>query len=118
MVIAVVVILGGLLLASGVAFMLYTSIHDGPVLEAARAGNVKSLKRALNEGGSVNAGAGDDASVPAISLAIDLGSYESVELLLRHGADPNPDFGTSPLMAAREIKRLDLVNLLLRYGAK
>jgi ankyrin repeat protein len=49
----------------------------------------------------------------------DSGNYESVELLLKNGINPNLSFsdGVTPLMFASQGGHIDIVNLLLKFGA-
>ncbi|KAJ5446887.1 hypothetical protein N7445_001708 [Penicillium cf. griseofulvum] len=53
-----------------------------------------------------------------LSLAVCHGQYKSVELLLKHGADPNVKDRCRPIQFALERGKDDtIVRLLLRYGA-
>ncbi len=48
----------------------------------------------------------------------DNATLEDIEILLKHGADPNlPDSLHTPIKAAQESKKSDVIELLLKYGA-
>ncbi|RYG41116.1 ankyrin repeat domain-containing protein [bacterium] len=102
---------------------LFTEIRqrglDDRVLSAAGQGDSRSLRVALDAGGSVMAEESTSGGISALSYALRKGDYTTVELLLQRGADPQfGDWmdGTGIDVATKE-KRPDLVALLRRYGA-
>ncbi|RZC59869.1 hypothetical protein C5167_007171 [Papaver somniferum] len=89
----------------------------GTALEmAARLGHQNAVKMLLDHGANPNV-ASPELFRPLI-LAIYAKSWESVELLLQAGADPNAvSCGSTPLIAAARAGRTDVVKRLLEAGA-
>lgn len=55
---------------------------------------------------------------PPLWIAIDKGNTKVLEVLLRHKANPNLEFGNlTPLMLAVQEDRLDCADMLLQFGA-
>ena len=102
------------LFAAGAA--VYHEVKNGPVIDAVQDHDPVALTKALDAGGSARADVGGDSPWPVLLLAVDYGDLKVVEVLLKHGADPNeagPN-GT-PLEVARGKPKI--VKLLKRYGA-
>jgi hypothetical protein len=75
------------------------------------------LEHLLTCGANPNACTSDGLS--ALSVAVDLGWTEAVQLLLTHNADPNAKHGEiSPLTVAREKGDQEMITLLEQAGAR
>lgn len=72
----------------------------------------------LNQGADVNSRNRDGET--ALYRAVRVGDVDAVDMLLKHGADPNirvSRFGVTPLMIAARDGRVGIVKLLLDHGA-
>lgn len=87
------------------------------LLTAARKGDVRLMKEALNEGADPE-GIIDD-SFPALMLAASGGHQDAVVLLVDKGAEVNrvADFENTALNIAASEGRLDVIKILLSHGA-
>lgn len=90
-----------------------------PLGLAAFFGHPPAVRLLLGHGADVHAVARNAMRVQPIHAATAAHDAESVRLLLEAGADPNAEQqeGWTPLMAARHNGDLDLVELLVAYGA-
>lgn len=90
-----------------------------PLGLAAFFGHPPAVRLLLDYGADVHAVARNAMRVQPIHAATAAHDAESVRLLLEAGADPNAEQqeGWTPLMAARHNGDLDLVELLVAYGA-
>ena len=87
-----------------------------PLHDAARAGDVAALRRMLDGGADANEE--DWTGSPPLFYAVDGGSIGATRLLLEGGAEPNGgDTLTRPFVHAASKNRLDLMALLLQFGA-
>jgi ankyrin repeat protein len=87
-----------------------------PFHDAARGGDVETLRRLLDAGADPNEE--DWTGAPPLDQAVHGGSAEAVRVLLEAGADPNGGASlTSPLVGAAGKNRVDLVMILLDAGA-
>jgi ankyrin repeat protein len=104
------------LLKSGAAVNIVDDGHT-PLQWAASAGNHDAVKALLQHGADPNL-SGEPNSTTALHFAADV-SAEMVELLCSAGAQPNSrnDIGMTPVMVAAKFGRLDIVKLLVKYGA-
>lgn len=88
-----------------------------PLGLAAFFGHSKIVEYLIDAGADVNQVADNALKVAPIHAAVSNGDIEIVKMLLEHGADANAkqqnDF--TPLLAATQTKRQDLVDLLQRY---
>ena len=112
----------GLVLGSGVNEIVLEIRQrnlDDRVLSAASKGDARTLLLALKAGGSPDADEPTSGGYPALTLAVDSGNADAVELLLMRGADPKVgDWEHTCVEIARKKGRADLVKLLQRYGAQ
>lgn len=94
-----------------------TSVDPAPLFNAAGGGDVVAIKKALNQGISVNAK--DKDGVTAIMLAASEGKLAAVQALVKAGADVNAATkdGLTPLMSAAFSGSAAIVKLLLAEGA-
>jgi hypothetical protein len=94
-------------------------------VDAAQRGDVGSLERYFQQGASIDAipsyRNGAVSGFPALWCAAHAGQPDSVEWLLKHGANPNQKIVDSwPLAAAewRVIEAVKTVEILKKHGAK
>ena len=89
-----------------------------PLADAARAGDVATIRNLIRNGADPNAIAGQNNWTPLMH-AIHKGQIQSVQALLDGGADINrlSGDGITPLMMAAGYGYTDIVQLLLRRGA-
>jgi ankyrin repeat protein len=88
------------------------------LLEASSDGNLEEVKRLLLMGADINT-KNEYGSTP-FKLALIHNNCSVVEYLLQRGQDPNADptgGGVTPLMGAAANGDIELLKLLLRYGA-
>lgn len=87
------------------------------LIQAISAGDIRRVRDLLTSG--LGANVNDGSGRTALGVASMLGSAEVVELLLKHGADPDaPDsLKQTPLMWAVRYDHSPTVTLLLRAGA-
>ncbi len=87
-------------------------LHD-----AAKKGDVKRVRKLLEEGANPNAR--DENDNTPLHWAAPWGHVDVVKLLLEHGADPNikNKYGNTPLHLAALYGHVDVVRLLLERGA-
>ncbi len=92
--------------------------HFTPLADAARAGDVATIRDLIAHGADPNEVAGQNNWSPLLH-AIHKGQPRSVEALLDGGADINrfSGDGITPLMMAAGYGYTDIVQLLLRRGA-
>jgi len=95
---------------------------DSPLIKAARAGSLDTIKILLDSGADVNlpGPTGDDWDATPLQHAILARQPGAVRLLLDRGADPNRSGGPNapaPLLLAAGDTDPTFVNLLLAYGA-
>ena len=95
---------------------------DSPLIQAARAGSLDTIKRLLDSGADVNlpGPTGDDWDATPLQHAILARQSGAVRLLLDRGADPNRVAGPNapaPLLLAAGDTDPTFVNLLLAHGA-
>jgi ankyrin repeat protein len=96
--------------------------HDSPLIQAARAGSLDTIKRLLDSGADVNlpGPTGDDWDATPLQHAILARQSGAVRLLLDRGADPNRVAGPkarAPLLLAAGDTDPTFVTLLLAHGA-
>ena len=84
--------------------------------EAAKTGNIPSMKKLLNQGQDVNYQ--DEGGGSALGLASLAGQRESVVFLLQEGADPNLEGndGSTPMHGAAFMGHLEVVQELIAAG--
>jgi len=89
-----------------------------PLADAARAGDVATIRSLIAQGADPNEAAGQNHWSPLLH-AIHKGQIHSIEALLDGGADINrlSGDGITPLMMAAGYGYTDIVQLLLRHGA-
>jgi ankyrin repeat protein len=89
-----------------------------PLADAARAGDLTTIRTLIARGADPNQAAGQNNWTPLLH-AIHKGQIKSVEALLDGGADVNriAGDGFTPLMMAAGYGYTDIVELLLRRGA-
>ena len=112
----------GLAVALLVAGGCDDQVPDSPLIQAARAGSLDTIKLLLDSGADVNlpAPTGDDWDATPLQHAILARQSGAVRLLLERGADPNRVAGPNapaPLMLAAGDTDPAFVNLLLAHGA-
>lgn len=85
------------------------------LLQAIQRGETRAVARSLDSGSRPTIT--DDEGVPALMLAVLFGDAAMVELMLKHGADPNQAdaAGATPLMWA--VPSIQKVRLLIERGA-
>lgn len=86
---------------------------------AVRAGDVKAMEKAVEQGANVNAK--NEIGVSALWIAASKGKVEVIEWLVKHGADVNARDGIwyqTPLSSCTASGKVDLVKLLIQAGAK
>jgi ankyrin repeat protein len=108
--------LAALLLAMALAAC--SRFEVSPLAGAARAGNLKAIRSAVEAGADLDGSSGINGWTPLLH-AIHKNQPGSVRELLDHGADVNradPD-GTTPLMMAAGYGQAGIVSLLLERGA-
>ena len=104
------------------AFCLIACVHTHsdftPLADAARAGDVATIRSLIAHGADPNEAAGQNNWSPLLH-AIHTGQIRSVEALLDGGADINrlSGDGVTPLMMAAGYGYTDIVQLLLKRGA-
>jgi ankyrin repeat protein len=96
--------------------------HGSPLIQAARAGSLDTIKQLLDAGADVNlpGPTGDDWDATPLQHAILARQPGAVGLLLDRGADPNLFAGPNspaPLLLAAGDPDPTFVNLLLAHGA-
>ena len=115
----------------GHEFITYYSIHNGGISKDPERSKEIALTNAINLRkedvvfillrGGVNANCKDEADVPAVHLAIEVGSLPILQLLLDNDADPEVKAfnhaGESSLHLAARLGMADVVELLLCEGA-
>lgn len=85
--------------------------------DAIKTENVEKVKRAIKNGAHINE-LDSRGELPLI-VAINLGNYEIIKLLLKNGADPNYKYSSDrPLDFAIKKGNIPNVKMLLDYGAK
>jgi ankyrin repeat protein len=89
-----------------------------PLIDAARSGNVQSIRAMVAQGADPNAPAGLNGWTP-LEHAVHKHQVGSLTALLDAGAVPNRSSaeGTTPLMMAAGYGYTDMVQILLRRGA-
>ena len=86
---------------------------------AARAGDVAAVAKALDEGAEINSG--NRYKAGALFFAADKGHVEVIKLLLERGADINAKdtfYGFQPLALALSNRHVDAALLLLQRGSQ
>jgi ankyrin repeat protein len=86
-----------------------------PLQAAIFSNNIRAVKLLLDKGADSNAL--DQNKCSALSLAVNKGYSDIVVILLQHRADPEVPCFRTPLAEATVNSRLDIVKLLVRYGA-
>ena len=118
---AALVMVGGLLLATGAcAYMIRQQFFlNEPMAAAADQGNLAEVRGLLDRGASPDSW-GVDYIQPAIVGAAIGGHAPVVRLLLERGANPNAQdsHGRSALQWARASKSEEVLQLLIKAGAK
>ncbi|KAF0289117.1 Transient receptor potential channel pyrexia [Amphibalanus amphitrite] len=91
----------------------------GPLQEAVLRGSAEEVRLFLNSSSSSDVNAKDAVGRTALMLAVEADSPEVIDLLLKHGAEPNEGnaFGTSALYQAVCARRLRCAERLLLGGA-
>jgi ankyrin repeat protein len=104
------------LLRSGAMVNIVDDGHT-PLQWAASVGNHEAVKALLQHGADPNLSS-EPISTTALHFAAVV-SAEMVALLCSAGAQPNSrnDIGMTPVMVAAKLGRLDIVKLLVKYGA-
>ena len=95
---------------------------DSPLIQAARTGDLATIRRLLDSGADINlpGPTGDDWDATPLQHAILARQPGAVRLLLDRGADPNRAVGSNapaPLLLAAGDTDPTFVNLLLAHGA-
>lgn len=106
-----------LLLAAGAAPNYKSTVSQNLLGEAAARNDIAFMQLLISAGAHVNA---DEETESPLLLAIGNGHTESVEFLLKAGANPNAtSFGSGPALhiAIQNNAELDIVRLLLAHGA-
>ena len=86
---------------------------------AVRAGDIKAITTALDQGADVNAK--NEMGVTALWIAVSKGKLDVIELLVKRGADVNARDGIwyqTPLSSAVGSRRVDIAKFLITSGAK
>lgn len=98
-------------------FPFTSSFNDQTILMfLSVSGNTTFVKRCLELGADINKFCGNGSS--ALSLAMYSEEYETAEILLKAGANPNTKIGVVPILFLFFWKiKIEGVQLLLRYGA-
>jgi len=112
-----------------ISFILLTGIYcrsvkpatqedlNRALLDAAYDGSVEEVKQLLQKGADINTK--NEYGLKPFELAVVGNNCSVVELFLRLGQDPNVDRGGgTPLMDAAANGNIELLQLLLKYGAK
>lgn len=93
-----------------------------PLTEAARCGSVPIIELLLERGAAVEDYAHQSSALMAAIMEAPAGCrYDTVRSLLEHGANPNrisPKWISTPLLAAVAKRDLDVIQLLLAFGAE
>ncbi|XP_043232564.1 transient receptor potential channel pyrexia-like [Amphibalanus amphitrite] len=97
----------------------YPAGVHGPLQEAVLRGSAEEVRLFLNSSSSSDVNAKDAVGRTALMLAVEADSPEVIDLLLKHGAEPNEGnaFGTSALYQAVCARRLRCAERLLLGGA-
>ncbi len=107
-------------LKDGAAIEARDAARLTPLMLAARAGKMDAVKMLLARGASVCANSRITGS--ALACAVRMGKVEVARELLLHRADPNErsSDGYTPLWVAAGApeRSMDVVNLLIEYGAR
>jgi ankyrin repeat protein len=115
-----------LLLGLGAAVLVVGACKEqppeSPLIQAARAGSLDTMKLLLDSGADVNlpGPTGDEWDATPLQHAILARQSGAVRLLLERGADPHGTAGSNapaPLLLAAGDTDPTFVNLLLAYGA-
>ncbi len=98
----------------------FSSDGFAPVALAAFFGHPDIVEALIAAGADVNAQARNPMKVAAIHAAVASRDARSVEILLRHGADPNlaQQDGITPLQAAQMSKDEPIIRMLTEAGAR
>jgi hypothetical protein len=114
------------LLEKGAKVNAKDSTGGTPLMNAAKSGNPEIVRLLINKGALVNdrtKSNGWSALIASVPLFIEVPKHskpiEVMSVLLEHGADPNLDLGqtSTPLMSACARGCIEMVDLLLSYGA-
>ncbi|MDX2241936.1 MAG: ankyrin repeat domain-containing protein [Leptolyngbyaceae cyanobacterium bins.302] len=85
-------------------------------IDAVRRTDIRKIRQMIRSG--VNVNALDEESNTALLYACQKGKFETVQLLLKSGADPNPlGAGMTPLMAAIGSGDKSIIKMLIGAGA-
>lgn len=98
--------------------VLVSAQSTAPVADAARAGDLDTVRALLKKGEDVNAAMGD--GMTALHWAARRGDAEMVRMLLYAGANPKATTrlgGYTPLVLASQVGSADVIELLLSAGA-
>jgi uncharacterized protein YegJ (DUF2314 family) len=94
-----------------------TDEGETPVHQAAKYGQLETLRFLLERGGAVNAKS--KQGVTPLHLAAGFGELKTVKFLLEKGAevDPKEETGMTPIMAAQAQNHQEIVEVLKKSGA-
>ena len=107
-----------LLLTIAAVVLVGCGVPSVDIWEAAKAGNIESVKKYLDAGGDVDAK--DKYEWTGLSWAAAEGQNEIVELLIANGADVDAQLvgGMTPLIWAKNVNQKETVDLLRKHGGK
>jgi ankyrin repeat protein len=100
--------------------MIARTVIENPLIQAVYNGNIKQVRSLIANGTDVNQTDPGFSSRTALHTAVEENNLKIVRILLDAGADVNSldEEGNTPLMLLDDETNVDIVSLLIKYGAK